>query len=333
MQLRKDPVTQSWVIQEEEGDDTRLEFALCPLCPGQEALCHQDVYVYPYGQPQWQVRVIPHLRPSYRIEGDAQRRGDGMYDKMRNLGAHEIVIETPNHQLIPSRQSDANVAQVLRAYVSRIADLKKDLRFRHVTAFRNQGVSAGQDLDHPHSEIAATPFIPRRVGYKLRASLKYFELKERCLFCDIVKQELMQQVRTVEWDDQFVAFCPFASRTAYETWILPINHHCAFEEDVTSWDRQLRLALFLKSILRRLETVAPAYHLVFHSAPNVRAKFERTGIWRTLADDYHWHIEILPISGQQSKSYSAKGVYYSSLPPEVAAQRLRSAEIGDAPNP
>jgi UDPglucose--hexose-1-phosphate uridylyltransferase len=143
----------------------------------------------------------------------------------------------------------------------------------------------------------------------------------------------VQQVRTVEWDDQFVAFCPFASRTAYEIWVLPINHHCAFEEDITSWERQLRLARFLKSILRRLETVAPAYHLVLHSAPNVRAKFERTGIWQTLADDYHWHIEILPISAQQSKSYSAKGVYYCSLPPEVAAERLRSAEIGDAPNP
>ena len=332
MQLRKDPVTQSWVIQEEEGDDTRLEFAHCPLCPGQEALCHQEVYVYPYGQPPWQVRVIPHLRPVYRIEGDAQRRGDGMYDKMRNLGAHEIVIETPNHQLIPSRQSDENVAQVLRAYVSRIVDLKRDVRFRHVTVFRNQGATAGQDLDHPHSEIAATPFIPRRMGYKLRASLKHFELKERCLFCDIVKQELMQQVRTVEWDDQFIAFCPYASRAAYETWILPVIHHYAFEEDVTSWDRQLRMARFLKSILRRLDTVAPAHHMILHSAPNVRAKFERSGIWRTLADDYHWHIEILPISGQQSKSYSAKGVYYSSLPPEVAAQRLRSAEIGDATN-
>ena len=333
MQLRKDPVTQSWVIQEEEAEDTRLDFALCPLCPGQEALCPRDVYVYPYDQPQWQVRVIPHLRPIYRIEGDARRRGDGMYDQMRNLGAHEIVIETPDHNLIISHQSDENVAQVLRAYVSRIADLKKDLRFRHVTAFRNQGVSAGQDLAHPHSEITATPFIPRRVGYKLRASLKHYELKERCLFCDLGKQELVQQVRTVEWDDQFVAFCPFASRTAYEIWVLPINHHCAFEEDITSWERQLRLARFLKSILRRLETVAPAYHLVLHSAPNVRAKFERTGIWRTLADDYHWHIEILPISAQQSKSYSAKGVYYCSLPPEVAAERLRSAEIGDAPNP
>ncbi len=329
MQLRKDPVTQSWVIQEEEGDDTRLEFAQCPLCPGQEAVCHRDVYVYPYGQPQWQVRVIPHLRPVYRIEGDAQRRGDGMYDKMRNLGAHEIVIETPSHQLIPSRQSDETVAQVLRAYVSRITDLKKDIRFRHVTVFRNQGTTAGQDLDHPHSEIAATPFIPRRVGYKLRASLKHFELKERCLLCDILKQELMQQVRTIEWDDQFVAFCPFASRAAYETWIMPVNHHHAFEEDITSWDRQMRMAQFLKSVLRRLETVAPAYHLVLHSAPNVRAKFERTSLWRTLADDYHWHIEILPISGQQSKSYSAKGVYYSSLPPEVAALRLRSVQIAN----
>ena len=333
MQLRKDALTQSWVLQEEEGDDIKLEFALCPLCPGQEAECPPDVYVYPYGVPQWQVRVIPHLRPMYRIEGEAQRRGDGIYDKMRNLGAHEIVIETPDHHLPLSHQGDEKVAQVLRAYVSRIADLKKDQRFRHVTVYCNRGVSAGQELEHPHSEITATTFTPRRVGYKLRASLKHFELKERCLLCDIVKQELQQQVRTVEWDDQFVAFCPFASRAAYETWILPINHHCAFEEDVTSWDRQLQLGRFLKSILQRLEAVAPAYHLVLHSAPNVRAKFEKTGIWRTLADDYHWHIELVPISGPQSKSYNAKGVYYSLLPPEVAAERLRAIATNHSTNP
>jgi len=271
--------------------------------------------------------VIPHLRPIYRIEGDVQRRGEGLYDKMRSLGAHEIVVEHPDHNLPLSQQSDEHVAQVLRAWVSRVADLKRDRRFRYVTLFRNQGSLAGQDLEHPHSQITATPFVPRRVGYELRSAQKHFELKERCLVCDIAKQELMQQIRTVEWDDQFVAFCPFASRVPYETWILPSQHHCAFEEDVAQWQRQLHFARFLRSVLRRLESVASSYHLVLHTSPNVNAKFERSGNWRTLTEDYHWHFEILPVLPTKSKSYSLKEAYYNSLLPEVAAEELRKAGV------
>jgi UDPglucose--hexose-1-phosphate uridylyltransferase len=326
MELRRDPITQSWVIQE-DGDGTWPEVSGCPLCPGQEVLSPRTIYEYPYGTRDWQVRVIPHLRPIYRIEGDAQRRAEGIYDKMRSLGAHEIVVEHPDHRLTLSQQDDEHVAQVLRAWVARVADLKRDRRFRYVTLFRNQGSQAGQDLEHPHSQITATPFIPRRVGYELRSAQKYFELKERCLVCDISKQELTQQLRTVEWDDEFVAFCPFASRVPYETWVLPSQHHCAFEEDLVQWERQVHLARFLRSVLRRLESVASAYHLVLHTAPNVRAKFERSGSWRTLADDYHWHFEILPVIPTKSKSYSLKEVYYNSLLPEVAAEELRKAGL------
>jgi UDPglucose--hexose-1-phosphate uridylyltransferase len=259
----------------------------------------------------------------YRIEGEAHRRAEGIYDKMRSLGAHEIVVENPDHNLTLSQLSDENVARVLRAYVSRIVDLKKDRRFRYVTIFRNQGALAGQDLEHPHSQITATAFIPRRVIYELRSCLRYYELKERCLLCDIVKQELTQQVRTVEWDDLFVAFCPFASRVPYEVWVLPANHHCSFEDDLASWDRQAHFARFLKSVLRRVEAVTPAYHLVLHTSPNIHAKFDRTGHWRTLAEDSHWHFEILPVSQAKSKSYSVKEVFYNSLPPERAAEELR----------
>jgi UDPglucose--hexose-1-phosphate uridylyltransferase len=324
MELRRDPITQSWVVQE-DGEAAWLGTGACPLCPGQESRCPQTLYEYGQGPSRWQVRVVPHMRPLYRIEGDANRRGDGLYDKMRNLGAHEIVVESPEHQLSLSQQSDEDVAQVLRACVSRIVDLKKDRRFRYVTFFRNQGQNAGQDLEHPHSQITATPFIPRRVAYELRSFLRYFELKERCVLCDIVKQELAQHVRTVEWDDQFVAFCPFASRVPYETWLLPIQHYHAFEEDLNNWDRQLRFARILKSTLRRVEQIAPAYHLVLHTSPNTNAKFEKTGNWRSLAEDFHWHCEIMPVLQSQSKSYSIKEVYYNSLPPETAAEELRKA--------
>jgi UDPglucose--hexose-1-phosphate uridylyltransferase len=330
MELRKDPITMSWVIIE-APEENGVEVERCPLCPGNDSKS-QNIYSYPYNHPYWQIRVIPHPHPVYLIEGDAMRRGEGLYDKMRNLGAHEIVIETPDHTLPLSQQPPENIARVLQAYVSRIADLKKDRRFRYITVFRNQGQSAGQDISHPHSEITATPFIPRRMGYELRSARRYFELKERCLICDIVKQEGSQQVRTVDADGEFFALCPFASRVPYETWVLPAYHHCHFEEDLTSPEKQLRLARFLKTILQRLESVTPAYHLVLHSSPNTEAKFEQAGNWQTLSDDYHWHFEILPVIASKSKSYSLKEVYYNSLPPETAASELRAIALPAAKN-
>jgi UDPglucose--hexose-1-phosphate uridylyltransferase len=322
MELRKDPITQSWVIQE-NGDGAWPELDTCPLCPGKENYCPQTLYEYPYRNSSWQVRVVPHWRPLYRIEGGADKRGEGMYDRMRGLGAHEIVVDSPDHARQLSAQSDEHVAQVLRACVSRLTDLKKDPRFRYVTLLRNQGQAAGQELDHPHSQITAMPFLPRRVVYELRSSLRHFELKDRCLICDAVRQEMMQGTRTVEWDDQFLAFCPFASRVPYETWLLPVNHHHSFEEDLGTWERQLHFARVLKALLGRLERKVPAFHLVLHTAPNVNAKYEKAGHWQTLRDDFHWHFEIMPVYPHPSKSYSIKEVYYNSLPPETAAAELR----------
>ena len=325
MELRRDPITQSWVIQQ-TSEVSWAESGICPLCPGNEALCPPDILVYPQGEPRWQVRVIPHRHPVYRIEADPAREAEGLYDKMRNLGAHEVVIEHPDHSMRFTGLSDIHAAQALRAYVARITDLKKDLRFRYVSLFRNVGHEAGQELGHPHSEITATPFIPRRTAYELRAALAHYEAKERCLFCDLVKQELDEQVRTVEWNDLFLAFCPFASRVPYETWIMPIYHHCAFEEDVTSWDKQVLLARLIKSTLGRLSSVAKAYHLVLHTSPNLNARPHRPGAWRSLPEDYHWHFEILPIIPGKSKSYSFKEVYFNALPPpEIAAEELRAA--------
>ncbi len=328
MQVRKDPISLNWVIQE-DGDSTWPSFSACPFCPGQEVLTPQTLYSHTNSRG-WEVRVTPHVRPLYRIEGEAQRGAEGLYDKMRNLGAHEVVIENPDHYQRLSYLSDGNVAQVLRAFVSRLVDLKKDRRFRYVNVFRNQGKLAGQDPDHPYSQIAATPFIPRRVVYELRSLQHHFALKERCLICDISQQEMASQARTVEWDDQFVAFCPFASRVPYEVWILPLEHHCAFEEDLTTWERQLHFARFLKSVLLRLESVAQDYHLTLHTTPNLNAKYERNDYWRTLRDDFHWHFELVPVRPHTSRSYFLKEFYYNAVLPERAAEELRKVNIEHA---
>jgi UDPglucose--hexose-1-phosphate uridylyltransferase len=326
MQLRKDPISMNWVIQE-DGETTWPNFNRCPFCPGQEALTPQTLYSHINGNGGWEVRVTPHVRPLYRIEGDAQRLGEGVYDKMRSLGAHEVVVESPVHESRLSLLSDVNVTEVLRAFASRLVDLKKDRRFRYISVFRNQGQLAGQDPLHPHSQITATPFIPRRLVYELRSLQRYFQLKERCLLCDIVQQEIAKPLRTVEFDGQFLAFCPFASRVPYETWILPLEHHHAFEEDMTAWDRQLNFARFLKRVLLRLEALAQDYHLALHTAPNLAARFDRTDHWRTVREDFHWHFELLPVRLSTARSYFLKEVYYNAVLPERAAEELRNVRI------
>jgi len=326
MQLRKDVISQNWVIQE-DGETTWPNLSGCPFCPGREAMTPQTIYSHLDAKGLWDVRVTPHVRPLYRIEGDPQRCAVGVHDQMRSLGAHEVVIENPRHHLRLAQESDDNVGQVLRAFISRISDLKKDRRFRYVSVFRNQGKLAGQEEAHPHSQITATPFFPRRVVYELRALQNYFKLKERCLLCDIVQQELEQKARTVDWTDQFVAYCPFASRVPFEVWVLPTRHHCAFEEDLNTWDRQLHFARFLKSIVRRLETVAQDHHIVLHTTPNLDGKYDRPDYWRTLLEDFHWHFEIVPLRQSTTRSYFLKDVYYNPVLPEHAAEQLRKAEI------
>jgi UDPglucose--hexose-1-phosphate uridylyltransferase len=158
-------------------------------------------------------------------------------------------------------------------------------------------------------------------------------LKERCLICDIAQQEIAKQVRTVEWDDQFVAVCPFASRVPYEIWILPREHHYALEEDLTSWERQVHFARFLKSVLLRLESVALDYHMALHTSPNLHSKIERTDHWRTLREDFHWHFELVPLRLATARSYFLKEVYYNSVLPERAAEELRKVNIEPLAHP
>ncbi len=320
MELRRDPVSLRWIAQE-DGEGSWPE-TLCPLCPGQEHLTPQTLYEHRRDHAGWKVRVTPHPRPHYRIEGPTEREGEGLYDKMRNVGAHEIVAESPEHTRSLPQLDEEHVAEVLRAFVARMTDLKKDPRFRYVSVFRTCG--PGLELEHPHSQITALPFVPRQLVDELRVAKRHFDLKERCLFCDIVQQEMEQRVRTVEWDEHHLAFCPFASRAPYETWILPRSHHCSFEEDLTAWERQARLARLLKSVLSRIETVTPAYQMVLHTAPNRRAKFEKPGHWTSLEHDFHWHFEILPARVPRFPSYASPEIYYNSVLPESAARRLRA---------
>ena len=245
---------------------------------------------------------------------------------MQPIGAHEVIVETPEHSRQLSEFSDEAIERVLTAYASRIADLKRDSRFKYVTVFKNHGVLAGEEWPHSHSQLTAAAFVPRRLKYELRAAREWFREKERCVFCDILRQEEKSGKRIVDTQGDYAAMCPYAARVPYETWLIPRKHNHLFEAPGLGANR-LHFAALLGRTLRRLEKVSVAYHMVVHTAPNTRnPKGQLAGYWTTLAEDFHWHIEILPIVQTRSKSYSIKEVYFNTLLPEQAAEHLRKLD-------
>lgn len=294
----------------------------CPFCPGNETHTPPEVFAQRAAgsrpnTPGWALRVVPNRRPALVIEGDLQREGDGMYDKMSGVGAHEVIIENAVHDRGLAEMSEAEVESVLWAWKERIADLKKDTRFRYVLVFKNDGEAAGALLEHSHSQLIALPIVPRQVRDELEGALRHFELKERCIFCDIVRQEQKDRVRMIFENDTAVVIAPWAPRSPFETWILPKMHLAHFEDSHPSELRGLASALRLA--LRKLDAALerPAFNLMLHTAPvNERGPLQ-----------YHWHVEIVPALTRFAGFETGSGFYINPTPPEEAAEFLRNIEV------
>jgi UDPglucose--hexose-1-phosphate uridylyltransferase len=328
MELRKDPITRSWVLVGDDIPESATKpSATCRFCPGSTEKMQPVSTRSGLRGAAWSARAVVHPGAVYHIEGEAERRGQGMYDHMSTLGAHEVLLENARHDRQLWNADEDEIQQFLLLIAQRIQDLKGDARFRYVSVFKNFGVPAGQEFEHPHSQLTATTFIPRRVLYELRAAYDFYKQKERCVFCDIITQEMTEGQRLVEARGDFVALCPYASRTPYETWILPRPHDSAFERFALARPASMRdLGGLLKRTLERIRSITDSFHLVLHTSPNRDHASASLGYWKTLDEDYHWHIEILPILASKAKSYTFKEVYYSPVSPESAARRLREAQ-------
>lgn len=328
MELRKDPITRSWVLVGDDIPDIARTPAACRFCPSATERVQQISSRSAVRGPGWSARAVVHPGAIYHVEGGAERRGQGMYDQMSTLGAHEVLVENPRHDRQLWEADEDEIQQFLLLAAQRIQDLKGDARFRYISMFKNFGVPAGQEFEHPNSQLTATTFIPRRVLYELRAAFDFYKQKDRCVFCDIVAQEMNESQRLIEVRGDFVALCPYASRTPYETWLLPRQHEAAFERFALAHPGAMRdLGGLLKRTLARIRTITESFHLVLHTSPNRDHASASLGYWKTLDQDYHWHIEILPILASKAKSYTFKEVYYSPVSPESAARRLREAVI------
>ena len=329
VELRKDPITRSWVITGDDSGETKPQAqAICPFCADSSSPAQVIATTPNTGGAPWSARAVVHPRPLYRIEGEPGRRGDGIYDRMHSVGAHEVLVENPRHDRHLWNASDEEIGQFLRLVAERILDLKRDPRIKYVSLFKDFGSNAGQEFSHPTSQITATMFVPRRVLYELRAGREYFTTKERCVFCDIIQQEERQALRVIEARGDYVALCPYAPRVPYETWILPRNHDAAFERTgLSKPGLRVNLAALLRRTLQRVRTVTEEFHLVLHTSPSSLHPSKSLGYWKTIDEDYHWHIEILPVLGSKARSYTFKEVYYSPVSSETAVKQLREAKI------
>ena len=338
-QMRKDIFSGRWVIVADsdalQPSDLRFkkfgrDTAFCPFCEASEHLTPPEVFAIrppgsPANGPGWSVRVVPNSKPRLRIESDLGRRAEGFYDLMNGVGAHEIIVETPRHDRALHELEVAEIVNVFRAYVARITDLHRDERMRYVLIFKNHGEEAGaHTTTHSISRLMALPVTPRAIKNKLVISRDYYAHKERCIYCDVVRQELKDGRRLIAENEDFVAFAPFASRFPFEMNVFPKSHSSAFHQ-ISSHQIE-NLAQILRDVLQKLDHTlgGPPYNLSLQDRPRLRQK---QGYWETIEHDFHWHLEILPQVSPIAGFEWASGFFYNPVPPELAAKVASSVAI------
>ena len=330
-ELRRDPITGRWVIISSERGKRPSDFeevqprrkgGFCPFCPGNERFTPPEVLAYREpgtapNTPGWTLRVVPNKFPALKIEGELDKRGVGIFDKMNGIGAHEVIIETPAHEVPMARLAEKKIEDVIWAYRDRVLDLRKDVRFQYILIFKNHGEAAGASLEHSHSQLIALPIIPRQVAEEIEGSRVYYNYKERCIYCDIIRQEMYAGERNVTENEHFIALTPFAARFPFETWILPRNHNSCFSE-AQPWE-YASLARILKDVLTRLDKVlnSPPYNYIIHTRP----------LRKEIKEFYHWHLEIMPKLIKIAGFEWGSGFYINPTSPEEAAKFLKEVEL------
>ena len=330
-ELRKDPVTGRWVIISSERGRRPSDFqeaapkrkgGFCPFCAGNERFTPPEILAYrePGTAPNsqgWSLRVVPNKFPALKIEGNLDKTGIGLFDKMNGIGAHEVIIENPSHEMTMTKLPEKKIEDILWAYRDRVIDLKKDPRFQSILIFKNEGEAAGASLEHSHSQLIALPIIPRQVSEEIEGARLYYNYKERCIYCDIVRQEMYAEERNVAENEHFLAITPFAARFPFETWIIPKTHNACFDES-QPWEYS-SLARILKNVLQRLDKVLniPPYNYIIHTCP-LRSQ---------MREFYHWHLELIPKLIRIAGFEWGSGFYINPTSPEEAAKFLREAKV------
>jgi UDPglucose--hexose-1-phosphate uridylyltransferase len=342
-EVRKDYLLDRWVVIATERGRRPTDFAkkdrekaktgVCPMCPGNEHMTPPAVLAYLKSgkgirkakdedglrHKNWLIRVVPNLFPAFappnaRISQKRIFKSNGLAEA---VGHHEVLIESPNHDEHPGDARTPQLEYVVKAYIDRLRELSAKPYVKYVSIFRNHGLEAGASLSHAHSQIIATPFIPKTVEDELKASREFWKQNKRCVFCDIIKKET-RGPRFILGNSKFVVFSPYASVNPMEFWIFPKKHETSLLD--MSQDEVKTFAETLKTCLKSLKQLVndPPYNFGFHLAIN---KDER--------NYYHWHLEVYPRLAIWAGFEKSTGVYINTMTPETAAESMRNANLSE----
>jgi len=337
-QLRKDLLSGRWVIiateRSKRPDDFRPAAApekkdqatgFCPFCEGNETKTPPEVFALrregtKADEPGWRVRVVPNKFPALNRAETPTKSAKGVLQWMEGVGVHEVVIENPDHDKELVDLPEEDIKNVLWIFQERIKNIETELHYQYVQIFKNKGKEAGASLSHPHSQIVATPIVPKRLKEEIYGAERLYRKWNECVFCKMIREEIQAAERLVYQDGHFAAIAPFASRFPFEIHLYPKKHSALYSsvgpEELTG------LAAAVKAVLSKLKTTIsdPPYNLILHQAPNITLSDHA---WPGIKNHYHWHVEIIPILTRAAGFELGTGFYINPVPPETAAQFLR----------
>lgn len=336
-EVRKDYLLDRWVVIATERSRRPTDFAkperekakaaVCPLCPGNEHMTPPAILVYlkrgeriskdkdkdGFRHKNWLIRCVSNLYPAFTPPEGKIRLNQIMQNNNLSLavGHHEVLVESPVHDRTPADAEIPQLIHVINAYIDRLREFSAKPYVKYVSIFRNHGLEAGASLSHAHSQIIATPFIPKTVNEELKASRKFWNQKQKCIFCEIMEKEL-KGPRLVLENSQFAAFAPYASVNPMEFWIIPKKHAATLLS--LSQKEKGSFAETLKTCLRGLKQLVndPPYNYGFHMAIDKDAN-----------NCYHWHLEIYPKLAIWAGFEKSTGMYINAVTPEAAAEDMR----------
>jgi len=326
---RKDPIIERWVViapnrgarpHDVAHATTARSAGPCPFCEGNEEETTQEIAACresgtQENGPGWRVRVVPNKYPALTLNEATPPSGDAFHQAMPGLGAHEVIVESPRHVRGIVDLSEDHFREVLEVYRRRLLELRTDPRLLYAAIFKNVGEAAGASLEHAHSQLIALPLVPRQVRDELAAALALYRQRGRCAYCELLEVESAAAARVVLQTPHFVALCPYASRFAYETWVLPRRHASRFESIAPAAEADL--AGVLQQVVGRMENLLdyPAYNYLVRTAPLQEVELPHD----------HWRIEVFPRLAKTAGFEWGTDVFINTVSPETAAARLREA--------
>ena len=326
-ELRQNFFTKEWVIIATERAKRPEELVThrpvqptpsfvdtCPFCPGNEANTPSEVTRFPQNASEpWSVRVLPNKFAALSKDVPV-RNMQHLRRRINGFGFHEVIVDSPDHAACMALLPDAHVANILQIFKQRYNTLSLDQRIAHITLFKNHGTEAGASMQHPHSQLIATPVIPSQVRHRLLEALRYYDDAGECMFCHMVKGEIEDQTLIVVKSEHFVAMEVFASATPFATHIFPLRHMASFG-DITGPEIS-DLAHVLRTLLAKIYVGLgnPDLNFTVRSGPA-----EYAG-----ARHFHWYVSVIPRLTRVAGFELGSGMFINTVLPEAAAEFLRN---------